>query len=122
VPKHIVIVEHDPDILENMRRLLEAEGHIVTGYSFFPSIVELAFMRADCFIIEEWLPRVSGHAICLMLKAKILTSAIPIVLVSTTDLFEPVTNMCQADAVLGKQFNDEDLVRVVSSVMISCVT
>jgi DNA-binding response OmpR family regulator len=122
VPKHIVIVEHDPDILETMRRPLEAEGHIVTGYSLFPSIAELVFMRADCFIIEEWLPRVSGHAICLMLKAKILTSAIPVVLVSTTDLFEPMANLCQADAVLGKPFGDEDLVRVVSSVMISYVT
>lgn len=104
-----------------MRFSLEAEGHIVTGYSLFPTMAELVFMRADCFIIEEWLPRVSGHAICLMLKAKILTSTIPVVMVSSTDLFEPMANLCQADALLGKPFSDEDLVRIVSSVMISYV-
>jgi len=100
-----------------MRRLLEAEDYVVTVYSLFPSMAELVLMRADCFVIEEWLPHVSGHAICLMLKARIQTSAIPVVLASATTLFEPMANLCEADAILSKPFADGELVRTVSSMI-----
>lgn len=116
MPKHIVIIEHDQDTLQNMRRLLESEDYIVTGYTQFPLMPELVFMHADCFIIEEWLPQVSGHAICLMLKAKIQTKLIPVILVSATNLFEPIDNLCEADAIVEKPFNGKELVRVVSAV------
>jgi DNA-binding response OmpR family regulator len=117
VQKHIVIIEHDQDTLDIMRHLLEAEGYVVTGYAGFPSLAELALMRADCFIIEEWLPQVSGHAICLMLKARIKTSSIPVVLASVNSPFEPMSNLCEADAILGKPLIAAELVRVVSAVI-----
>jgi CheY-like chemotaxis protein len=117
MPKHIVIIEHDQATLDTMQRILEAEGYVTTGYNFFPSLSELVIMRADCFIIEEWLPHVSGHAICLMLKAKILTSTIPVILVSNTNLFEPMANLCNADGVLGKPFRERKLIQLVSSLL-----
>jgi DNA-binding response OmpR family regulator len=117
MPKHIVIIEHDQDTLDTMQHILEAEGYVTTGYNSFPSISELVIMRADCFIIEEWLPHVSGHAICLLLKAKILTSTIPVILVSTTNLFEPMANLCNADGVLGKPFSERGLLQMVSSLL-----
>jgi len=80
-------------------------------------MAELVLMRPDCFIIEEWLPQVSGHAICLMLKARVQTSPIPVVLVSVSSLFEPMANLCEADAILGKPLIAGELVRVVSSVI-----
>ena len=100
-----------------MRQLLEAEQYIVTAYTRFPSMAELVFMHADCFIIDEWLPQVSGHAICLMLKAKVQTSGIPVILVSTSHLFEPMANLCEADAVVGKPFSGRELVGVLSSLL-----
>lgn len=117
VQKHIVIIENDKEVMKIMRCLLEAEGYVVTAYSLFPSMAELVLMRADCFIIEEWLPHVSGHAICLMLKARIQTSTIPVVLASTTTLFEPMANLCEADTILSKPFADGELVRTVSSMI-----
>lgn len=115
--KHIVIIAHDADTREIMCRLLEVKGYIVTTYSLFPSMAELVLMRPDCFIIEEWLPQVSGHAICLMLKARVQTNAIPVVLASTTALFEPMANLCEADAILAKPFGEGELVRLVSSMI-----
>jgi DNA-binding response OmpR family regulator len=115
VQKHIVIIERDTDTRDIMCRLLEAEGYVVTIYNQFPSMAELVLMRADCFIVEEWLPQVSGHAICLMLKARIQTSAIPVVIVSAAGLFEPMANLCEADIILHKPFADSELVRMVSS-------
>jgi DNA-binding response OmpR family regulator len=117
VLKHIVIIESDKNILEIMRYGLEKAGYVVTGFNAFPSIQELVFMRADCFIIDEWFPTVSGHAICLMLKAKVLTNAIPVILTSSTNLSEPAANFCGADVIIEKLCNIDELVRTVSFVL-----
>jgi len=115
--KHIVIIENDTDILEVMGYILENEGYVVTGYKAFPSMAELFLMHADCFIIDEWLPNVSGHAICLLLKARVSSRAVPVILASTTTDIEPVASLCEADASLRKPFDIESLLYVVSSVL-----
>jgi DNA-binding NarL/FixJ family response regulator len=74
-------------------------------------------MHADCFIIDEWLPRVSGHAICLLLKAKVQTSLIPVVLIAPANLIERTANLCEADAIIRKSCYGDDLVRVISLVL-----
>lgn len=115
--KHIVIIEHDTDILEIMQRNLEKAGYVVTGFATFSSMAELAFMRPDCFIINEWLPQVSGHAICLMLKAKVQTSTIPVILISSTHPSEPATSLSDADALVKKSGNCKYLLSVISSLI-----
>jgi DNA-binding response OmpR family regulator len=117
VLKHIVIIESDKNILEIMQYGLEKVGYVVTGFNAFPSIQELVFMRADCFIIDEWFPNVSGHAICLMLKAKVVTNPIPVILTSSANLSEPVANFCGADVIIGKLCNIDYLVHTISSVL-----
>lgn len=114
---HIVIIENDEDVLEIMRCYLEQAGYVVTGFTRFPSMAELVFMHADCFIVDEWLPNVSGHAICLMIKAKTQTKLIPVILTSMTNPIDPVTNLCEADAMVSKACISDDLVRVVSAVL-----
>ena len=115
--KHIVIIEHDTDILEIMQRNLEEAGYVVTGFTTFSSMAELAFMRADCFVINEWLPQVSGHAICLMLKAKVQTSTIPVILISSTHPSESATSLSDADALVKKSGSCKYLLRVISSLI-----
>jgi len=117
--KHIVIIENDADILEVMGYILENEGYVVTGYKAFPSMAELFLMHADCFIIDEWLPNVSGHAICLLLKARATSNPVPVILASTTNDIEPIANLCEADAYLKKPFDIDKLLYVVSSVLVN---
>lgn len=102
--KHIIIIEQDKLFSAIIQNHLEEAGYVVTGYNEFPSLAELAFMRADCIIVDEWLPNVSGHARCLMLKAKVQTNHIPVILTSTTNFLES-SILCQADAVVKKSCN-----------------
>jgi DNA-binding response OmpR family regulator len=115
--KHIVIIEQNTSLLVSMKDFLENEGYVVTGFDAFPSMTELALMRADCMIINEWLPDVSGHAICLMLKAKVLTSSVPVILISTSHVSIPVANLGEADAVLKSPFEMLELLPAISSVI-----
>lgn len=113
--KHVVVIEDDHSSLEIITTNLEDAGYVVTGLQSFPSIKELAFLRPDCFIINEWLPQVSGHAICLMLKAKPQTKNIPVILVSGADgMEEPIANRCEADLILQKPYQRYNLVQVIS--------
>ena len=112
--KHIVVIADDPSNLKAITSLLEHAGYVVSALPSFSSTTELAFLRPDCFIIDEWLPEICGHAICLMLKAQAQTKNTPVILLS--DLFddEPLENRCDADLILKTPVQPFNLLQVVS--------
>lgn len=115
--KHIVIIADDLSNPETIIGLLEKEGYVVSALRSFPSMNELAFLRPDCFIINEWLPEICGHAICLMLKAQAQTKNTPVILISEAGDNEPIENRCDADIILKKPFWPYNLVQIVSLVI-----
>lgn len=112
--KHIVVLADDLSNLKAIASLLEQAGYVVTALPSFSSMKELAFLRPDCFIIDEWLPEICGHAICLMLKAQSQTKNTPVILLS--DIFddEPLENRCDADLILKTPFQPFNLLQVIS--------
>ena len=112
--KHIVVIADDPSNLKAVVSLLEQSDYVVSALPSFSSTKELAFMRPDCFIIDEWLPEICGHAICLMLKAQAQTKNTPVILLS--DMFddEPLENHCDADLILKTPFQPFNLLQIVS--------
>lgn len=111
--KHIVVIADDPSNLEAITVLLEQSGYVVSALSSFSSTKELAFLRPDCFIIDEWLPEICGHAICLMLKAQAQTKNTPVILLS--NIFdEKLENHCDADLILKTPFQPFNLLQIVS--------
>ena len=111
--KHIVVIADDPANLEAVTSLLEQSGYVVSALSSFSSTKELAFLRPDCFIIDEWLPEICGHAICLMLKAQAQTKNTPVILLS--DVFnDELENRCNADLILKAPFQPFNLLQIVS--------
>jgi len=112
--KHIVVITDDTSNLETITELLEHSGYVVSALSSFSSMQELAFLRPDCFIIDEWLPEICGHAICLMLKAQSQTKSTPVILLSDMFAEEPLENHCDADLILKTPFLPFNLLQVVS--------
>lgn len=112
--KHIVVIADDPSNLKAIASLLEHAGYVVSALPSFASTKELAFLRPDCFIIDEWLPEICGHAICLMLKAQAQTKNTPVILLS--DMFddEPLENRCDADLILKTPFQSFNLLQIVT--------
>jgi len=115
--KHIVVITGDRSNLEAIAGLLEDGGYIVSALPSFSSMQELAFLRPDCFIIDEWLPEICGHAICLMLKAQAQTKNTPVILLSDMFADEPLENRCDADLILKTPFQPFNLLQIVSLVI-----
>ena len=113
---HIVVIEDDPDMLSVITFLLEEEGYQITGLNALCTIEELVALNADCFILDEQLPFVSGHIICLMLKSNPATKHVPVILASAIRDLQEIAERYHADACLTKPFlNIGDLFRLVSS-------
>ena len=113
--KHIVVIANDPSNLEDIAALLEDAGYVVSTLTSFASIQELAFLRPNCFIIDEWLPEICGHAVCLMLKAQEQTKNTPVILISGNE--EPLENRCEADLILKTPFQSYNLLQIVSLII-----
>ncbi|HEY9001917.1 MAG TPA: response regulator [Mucilaginibacter sp.] len=113
--KHIVVIANDESNLEAIAELLEHSGYVVSALTSFSSIQELAILRPNCFIIDEWLPEICGHAVCLMLKAQEQTKSTPVILISGND--EPLENRCEADLILKTPFQPYNMLQIVSLVI-----
>lgn len=116
--QHIVIIEDDADMRDVMTQVLEADGYRVTAFAAITSLEDLLNAKADCFVLDEQLPFVSGHIICIMLKSKLATKEIPVILISASPSLEGHATLSQADAFLGKPFRHiSDLPRTIQSVI-----
>lgn len=115
--KHVVVIADDPSNLKTIALSLEQAGYVVSALPSYSSMEELTFLRPDCFIIDEWLPEICGHAICLMLKAKVQTRNTPVILISDILSDEPLENRCDADLILKTPFQPYNLLQVVSLII-----
>ena len=116
--KHVVIIEDDITIAEVIKELLEEQNYRTTILKSIVTIEDLIQLKADCFIIDEHLPFVNGHIICIMLKSKPQTKDIPIILVSASDELEGFAIQGKADAYFKKPYvNVHDLITLVTTTL-----
>jgi DNA-binding response OmpR family regulator len=119
VHRRIVIIEDDPDIADIMKYALEQEGYTVQCLCQIDSLEDLIDMHADCFILDEWLPSVSGHIICIMLKFNQQTKNIPVILTSAGSHLTRVAGLSEPEAILEKPFDIKHMLALVSKVIMA---
>jgi DNA-binding response OmpR family regulator len=112
--KHIVLIEDNLYILAAWGGLLETEGYKVTKLPAFPNVETIIDLNPDCFVLDEQLPHISGHIICMLLKSKPQTKDIPVILMSAADELENFAGLCEADAFLKKPFTADSLLNLIT--------
>ncbi|MES2376353.1 MAG: response regulator [Bacteroidota bacterium] len=113
--KHIVIVDDDQALLSVMELLLVDAGYRVTCINRITTIEQLLAIKPDCFMLDEQMPVVNGHILCMILNSKPETKDIPVILVSAHEEIESYATLCEAAAFLKKPFLDlADLLSVVA--------
>lgn len=120
--KHIVIIEDDKDLLMFLGRFFRTQGFQVTCLESFTSMDTLIALKPDCFILDERLPHVSGHILCILLKSNEITKDIPVVLISGYDGLEGFVSICKANASLQKPFETGQLLKIVTDVTLPAQT
>jgi DNA-binding response OmpR family regulator len=115
--KHIVIIEDDITLLQLLEKLLQSEGYRVTCLEALATIEQLIALKADCFILDEHLPNVTGHIICILVKSKPETKTVPVILMSGYKELEYFADISCADAYIKKPFGREQLLPIIQRVL-----
>ena len=77
----ILFVDDDPDTRALIERALELQGYeVVLAASCFEALDVIAVKKFDAYLLDNWLPEMSGVELCLQLRQK--DSDTPIVFLS----------------------------------------
>ena len=114
--KHIVVIEDNIEFLTVLTVLLEQQEFRVTALAQVSTIEELISLQADYFIIDEMLPVINGHILCIILKSKPQTREIPVILISASEQLEGVASLCEAEHFLTKPFDHQILLDILGEV------
>ena len=103
--KKIVIIEDNVNLSDTLRLALELEGYQVASFPELEAVDTMLAMQVSCFILDENLPVVSGHIICMMLRAAEHTKHTPVILISADPAVESLAALSESDAFLQKPFD-----------------
>jgi DNA-binding response OmpR family regulator len=115
--KHIVLIEDNRELREIIQIILEGAGYRVTALPAISTVEHLIDLHADCFLIDEQLPIINGHIICIILSTKPQTKDIPVILMSAAEGLEGYASLCEAKAYLKKPFDPQDILNLVNGIV-----
>jgi DNA-binding response OmpR family regulator len=112
--KVIHVIEDHPGILEAILLMLEMHNFIGDGYLNGLHIPKGNFEKPDLFLIDCQLPKLTGIAICRLLKHSPTYSTIPVVLTSAQSNLRSPCMEAGAAAFLEKPFDMKLLIKMVN--------
>src|ERR1700761_5073594 len=95
--KHIVLIENDEDFRWVLTLMLENLGCRVTSFSEVDDIKGLISSPADLYLVDENLPGINGHTLCIILKSQAATRDVPLVLISGSEHLMDMALLSNAD-------------------------
>jgi DNA-binding response OmpR family regulator len=113
MPKTVIIIEDDPDILDMMTFILKDEGYDVIGATDCGPLAEVMQYRPDLILMDNRLPDISGKDACRKLKEDAVTRHIPVVLISANQHLARLATESLADGYVSKPFDLEELLAAV---------
>ena len=83
MPKRILIVDDEPDLLEMVQINLEMEGYeCMVAYDGFRALDRVSKEKPDLIILDVMLPGMNGYKICRLLKFDEKYKRIPIIMLT----------------------------------------
>ena len=105
--KQIILIENDPDFRWVLTLMLEELGYTVTSFPQVDDIEALLAFPANVYMVDENLPGINGHTLCIILKSKKMTRDVPVVLISGSVELVAMATLSDADRFLAKPFTQE---------------
>ena len=105
----LLLVDDDPDIRSQTRKLLEDDGfEVETAPNGEQGVMLAENGRFDCIVLDVLLPDFDGFEVCRRIRAR---NDVPIVMLTArTDAFDVVAGLeAGADDYLGKPFEPKEL-------------
>ncbi len=118
MPKQILIIEDDRDILQVLETVLTYNEFTVTGIEQTDDIYEsIEEYKPDLVLTDFLLSGQNGGKICQLIKSKKETCHLPVVLISAYPELATQFGNFGFDAFINKPFNIGDLVNVIDNLL-----
>lgn len=115
--KKILVVDDDHDIVEIVVQVLKSAGYLVIHTYSAMKTAEVAMIRPDLILLDDWLPDDLGTNLCLKLKSYPETAKTPVILFSAQYNVAENASACGADAYLAKPFDLDALEALVEGMI-----
>jgi two-component system response regulator VicR len=119
MPKKILVIDDDPDILEILDIIFKQEGYDVilseTGQE--PELIQE--IGPDIVLLDIRLKgsNTNGGEICARIKSRPETSHLPVIMLSSEDNLKEVSDECGANAYISKPFKVSQLINKVNELL-----
>lgn len=120
MPKRIIAVDDEPDVLLIVRSALEGEGFQVRSFGSGAECIEAAKEDPpDLFVLDVMMPGMSGFDIVHALKAHGPTSTLPIIMVTGLSERQKIKEALVSGVVyyITKPFEFDDLIAKVNQAL-----
>src|SRR5665213_3577388 len=105
MPKKIIVIEDDQDILDIMTYILADEGYEVLASTDSRILDEVHLHQPTLILMDNRLTNGFGRDFCKQFKSNPATRRFPIVLVSANSGLEEIARESLADGYLKKPFD-----------------
>jgi len=119
MPKRILVVDDEPDILQvAVFRLKKAGYDVAQAVNGREAIDSIKALRPDLVLLDLRLPEISGFEVCRIIKSDNELRNIPVIIftASVNGLEEKMKEM-GADAYLPKPFEPDQLLEKIKSII-----
>ncbi|WP_448702733.1 PleD family two-component system response regulator [Mucilaginibacter sp. AW1-3] len=115
--KKILIADDDPGILDAIEAMLSFKGYDVITTSDGDNVLENADTLPDLFLLDIWMPGLSGIEICKALKNNPQTAQIPVILISASLNVAKAAAEAKADNFIAKPFEMRELLTKIEKLL-----
>jgi two-component system alkaline phosphatase synthesis response regulator PhoP len=125
MPKKILIVDDDPDLVEAVTMILESKNYdVAAAYGGIEGLQKAKTGNPDLIVLDVMMPDKDGYAVCKELKADPKLSQIPILLltavvskIATTRYTQQMGLETEADDYIDKPVEPEVLVKRIETLL-----
>jgi two-component system alkaline phosphatase synthesis response regulator PhoP len=125
MPKNILLIDDDPDLVRAVSMILESKSYNVSAaYGGVEGLEKAKKEKPDLIVLDVMMPDKDGYAVCRELKANPELSAIPVLLLTAVVSHIPTTSFTQqmgleteADDYMDKPVEPPELVKRVEALL-----
>jgi len=121
MPKKILVIDDDRDILEIIDIIFKQEGYDVILSETGHEAEYIQQINPDLVLLDI---RISGSGkngidICSKIKSRPETKDLPVILFSAEDNIEEMSHQCGADGYIRKPFKARQLIKKVKEILVA---
>ena len=119
MPKRLLIVDDEPNLLRAVAACLRSEGYeVMTARSGKDALLSLAESVPDLVISDVRMPGMDGHALVHRMRSSPRTALIPVIFLTAKDQKEDRVEGFRTgvDAYITKPFEPDELLAVITSI------